>query len=275
MSAPAHVLLERPVWRPAFGLACRDDASGRRVTDGLQVRVASLAGTAQRPALDAAPSPGGIHALHREPAPGATAAVVRITDRAGRYLPTRLRCALPLPAVGLNTAACLTGDVPLFLRPAQPAPAGLATVRASVWNATADAPAAFALLSLFDADTGRPLGRGLADERGQVLAPVSPAEPVDADGAASPPLPQPAALRTWRLRVELRFAPGLPRHADPGFGPATLPWPDLCDLLAQSLQPAFAGLGSPALPLTLATLRQGEPLILAADAGGLVVVHPA
>ncbi|MEY3252095.1 MAG: hypothetical protein RL227_1068, partial [Pseudomonadota bacterium] len=33
--------------------------------------------------------------------------------------------------------------------------------------------------------------------------------------------------------------------------------------------------GSPPLPLDLDVLRQGEPLILAADAGGLVVVHPA
>jgi hypothetical protein len=275
MSTLPHLLLERPVWRPAFGLACADDARGRRVTEGLRVQVAALAGTAQRPALEAVAGPAGVHALHRAPAPGAGAAIVRITDRQGRYLPTRLRCTLPLPAAGLNTAACIGGDVPLFLHPAQPAPTGLATVRAAIWNTRTGAPAAFALLQLFDADTGRPLGRGLADERGQVLAPVSPAEPVDTDGAASPPLPQPAAQRRWRLRVEIRHDPGLPRHADPGFGPAAAPWPDLCELLAQPLQPAFAGLGSPPLPLTLATLRQGEPLILAADAGGLVVVHPA
>lgn len=275
MNAPEHVVLERPVWRPAFGMACRDDARSQRITDGLRVRVAPLAGTAQRPALEAVAGPGGIHALHRPLPAGAASAVVRITDRAARYLPTRLRTALPLPAEGLNTAPCLAGDVPLFLQPSQPAPAGMATVRAALWNATADAPAAFALLLLRDATTGRLLGRGLADKRGQLLAAVSPGEPIDADGTSSPPLPQPASQRSWSLRVELCFDPTLARHADPGFGPATVPWPDLCDVLAQPLQPAFAGLGSPPLPLDLATLRQGEPLILAADAGGLVVVHPA
>jgi hypothetical protein len=55
----------------------------------------------------------------------------------------------------------------------------------------------------------------------------------------------------------------------PASAPAPRPGPTC------ALTPAFAGLGSPPLPLDLAVLRQGEPLILAADAGGLVVVHPA
>jgi len=276
MSTPAHVVLERPVFRPAFGMAFVDDASGRRVADGLRVRVVAEAGLRQTPAVEAPAGPGGIHALHRLPLAGGGAAVVRVDDRFGRYLPTRLRTTLPLPATApLNTAPCLAGDVPLFLRPDAPAPAGRATVHAAVWNASAGAPAAFALLLLRDATSGRLLGRGLADERGQVLVAISPGEPVDADGAASPPMPQPAAQRRWNLRVELHFSPALTRHADPGFGPGTAPWPDLCDVLAQPLTPAFAGLGSPPLPLDLAVLRQGEPLILAADAGGLVVVHPA
>ncbi len=280
MTTPDHVLLERPVFRPAFGMALRSDCTGRRVADGLRVRVAVVAGLRQSPAVRAVPSPSGIHALHRLPVAGATAAVVRIDDAAGRYLPTRLRCTLPLPPTpALNGPACAAGDVPLFLSPDQPAPAGLATVRASIWNATANTPAAFALLLLREPRSGRLLGRGLADERGQVLVALAPGEPIDADGAASPPMPQPAALRRWELQVELRYDPALVRHADAGFGPPdrvdSAPWPDLCDLLAQPVLPAFAGLSSPPLPLTLATLRQGEPLVLAAAAGGLVVVHPA
>lgn len=280
MTTPAHVVLERPVFRPAFGMALRCDSTGRRVTSGLRVRVAAVAGGRQPPAVEAVPSAGGIHALHRLPMAGGGQAVVRIVDTAGRYLPTRLRTTLPLPAApALNGAACVAGDVPLFLRPDQPAPAGLATVRAAIWNATADAPAAFALLLLREPRSGRLLGRGLADERGQVLVAIAPGEPIDADGAASPPLPQPAASRSWSLQVEVRYDPALVRHTDAGFGPpdrpGAEPWPDLCELLAQPPRPAFAGRVSPPSPLDLATLRQGEPLILAADAGGLVVVHPA
>jgi hypothetical protein len=275
MSALSHLVLERPVFRPAFGMAFVDDSRARRVEQGLQLRVAASAGGRQTPAVEAAAGPGGIHALHRLPVAGGGAAIVRVDDRLGRYLPTRLATTLPLPASGLNTAACLAGDVPLFLRPDAIAPAGLASVRAALWNATADAPAAFALLLLREPRSGRLLGRGLADERGQVLVAISPGEPVDADGAASPALPQPAAQRRWELQVEVRHDPLLTRHADTGFGPGTVPWPDLCALLAQPLIPACAGLGSPPLLLDLATLRQGEPLILAADAGGLVVVHPA
>jgi hypothetical protein len=270
-------MLERSLLRPAFGLACRDDRTQRSVTEGLQVRVSPRLGSTQGPAVEALAGPQGVHALHRGLPAAATTAVVRIDDRLGRYLPTRLRCPLPLPPRGLNTAACLPAgaEVPLFLRPAQPAPAGLASVRAALWDTAADAPAAFALLLLREAGSGRLLGRGVADERGQVLAALSPGEPTDADGSASPPQPQPAALRRWLLRVEVFYAATLLRHADPAFGPATQPWPDLCELLAQPLCPAFAGPDSPTLPLTLAELRQGEPLILAADAGGLVFVQPA
>jgi hypothetical protein len=280
MTTPAHLVLERPVFRPTFGLACRCDSTGRRVVDGLRVRVAAVAGPHQSPAVTAAAGPSGVHALHRLPVAGATAAVVRIVDAAGRFLPTRLRCALPLPPTpGLNGPACVAGDVPLFLRPDQPAPAGLFAVRAALWDATADAPAAFALLLLREPGSGRLFGRGLADERGQVIAAIAPGEPIDADGAASPPLPQPAARRRWALQVELRYDPLLARHVDAGFGtrptPESQPWPDLCELLAQPVRPAFAGLASPPSPLGLAILRQGEPLVLAADAGGLVVVHPA
>ncbi len=276
MTTPALLVLERPLLRPAFGMAFRAEATGRRVPEGLRVRVAAVAGGRQGPAVGADAGPGGIHALHRLPHAAGGTAVVRVEDLQGRYLPTRLVTTLPLPpAPAFNGTPCVAGEVPLFLRPEQPAPAGMAAVRASVWNATAGAPAAFAMVLLRDPAKGRLLGRGLADERGQVLVPVAPGEPVDADGGASPPLPRPAAQRRWDLLVELHFDPALVLRTDPGFGPRAAAWPDLCDLLAQPLCPAFAGPGSPPQALTLATLRQGEPLVLAADAGGLVVVHPA
>ncbi len=277
MSWPAHRVLERPVWRPQFGMACADDGLGLRIERGLVLRVARVAGGAggpQRPAQTPQAGPRGVFALHGVAAPDGSA-VVRVHDTEGRYLPLRTTTAWPLPpAPALNGAPCVAGDLPLFLAPAHHAGPGRAEVRAALWNREADAPAAWALLELHEPGSGRLLGRGLADAQGQVLVALVPGEPLDEGGGTSPPAPQPMARAGWALDLVVRCARSLPLHADPGFAGDATALPDLCELLAQPVAAAFTA-GPPAVPFTRAVLRHGEPLILAAGHGGRVLVDPA
>jgi hypothetical protein len=121
-----------------------------------------------------------------------------VYDPIGRFLPfvmhVDLRDEPGLLVPPCTAAAALTTDasppekpafVPLLNTPARTPPAGTAVVRASLRDGDTGQPAAFAMLEVREA--GRAIGRGVADERGEVAVMFAYPEP-----SALPPWSPPA-----------------------------------------------------------------------------------
>lgn len=142
-----------------------------------------------------------------------------------------------------NPAAAL----PLFSAPTRSGGGGLATLRASLWDAYADAPAAWALLEARIG--GGPTVRGLADELGRVAL-VFPYPEPSGFAEQSPPS-APFTKLEWPVQL---FASYMPQRPVP-----TLP--SLPDALAQPRAKLWADSGLDA-PLTQATLRSGQELVV-------------
>ncbi|MFL6254980.1 MAG: hypothetical protein ACJ74T_08145 [Pyrinomonadaceae bacterium] len=142
-----------------------------------------------------------------------------------------------------NPAAAL----PLFSAPTRSASGGLATLRASLWDAHAAAPAAWALLEA--RIDGGPTVRGLADEQGRVALVFPYPEPA-AFAEQSPPS-APFTKQEWPVQL---FASYMPQRPVP-----TLP--SLPDALAQPRAKLWADSGLTA-PLAQATLRSGQELVV-------------
>jgi hypothetical protein len=217
------------------------------------------------PGLALAEHGAGDDAYWADP-PAQTIVTVDVDDSRGRFLPFSFDA--DLPARGMFELACgsppgADGPIVLFSSAARPVPAGCAVVRADLWDADADAPAAWALLEV--QPPGLPPARGLADARGRVAVVFPYPEPSGLDG--SPPSLERRALSAQSWTVQLRaFAAA---QADPV--PAR---PDLCTVLTQPEATLLAG-ESPATPLTDATLDYGRELVLRTSPQSVLVLTPA
>ncbi len=159
-----------------------------------------------------------------------------VEDALGRFLPFTLRRDAPVRI----TRAAPAAVVGLFCAPARRLPAGFAAVRAQLFDAGAERPAAGAILEAGVA--GEPAARGMADEEGRVVVPL-PWPELTTGQAGSPPVPAALASQAWTLELAARYAPGS--------------WPR--DLDAALAQPA-ATLDLPPVPGR--TLAYGRELIL-------------
>lgn len=137
--------------------------------------------------------------------------------------------------------------LPLFSSPTRAAGGGLATVRASLWDAHADAPAAWALVEA--RFNGQPTVRGLSDEAGRVALVFPYPEPA-AFAEQSPPS-APFTKLEWPVQL---FASYVPQRPVP-----TLP--SLPTALAQPRANLWAD-SALTTPLTQATLRSGQELVV-------------
>ena len=222
-----------------LGLRFADVVTRAAVADGIavtafqpslpSVRVAAItnrSGTFMFPTLGRA-IPGLAQAFSDSPGwdqlPPARPLVVEVQDTGGRYTSFSFQVALPVR--GLATFPCqlaepianLGDTLPLFSTPMRPITAGLGVVRADLFDATAGAPAAGAVLEI-RFSTG-PLWRGIADDQGRVAVPFVFPSP---EPASPPPAPPPLDS-TWTATVGVRRAAG-------GLGPAPQ---DICGTLAQ------------------------------------------
>lgn len=143
-----------------------------------------------------------------------------------------------------NPAAVL----PLYAAPTRPAGGGLAVLRADLWDADADAPAAWALL---EARVAGRVVRGYSDERGSVAL-VFPYPEPERPAEQSPP--QPPAPFTRQEWVAQLFASYAPRRPVP-------PVPDLDATLTQPRATLWAD-AARTTPLTQASLRAGQELVV-------------
>ena len=281
MSSPSYVVIERVTRVAPFGIGLWDGVSGRLVSDGIRVRVFSLAGTRLVTPVPAIPNRLGVfvpHELTRQPSSPSDIFVVEVRDTLDRYTsfvmhvgePNTKGFALPRCSERFEVAsspptspASETTFVPLFGTSARFLP-GKATVRATLRDAVTGEPAEFAVLEVHH--SGQLLGRGIADHRGEAMVqfayPESTGTAVWSPPHAAPP-PQRLVDQVWRLDIAIRFRRGLQRFETDRTrvpDPARRRLADLCDILEQPLVSIVPS--SPPVASEPPDLRFGEALVL-------------
>jgi hypothetical protein len=263
---------ERLTYVTPLGLGFVDSATGRRVSDGLVVRVDGIPAHANRVGIFIVPHVPGLAAAERGAGdeaywaslPAEARVRVEVDDALGRFLPFGFDA--DVPARGLFTLACGSPveaeQIELFSGPARAIPAGIAAVRAELWDDGAERPAAWALLEA--SAPGLAPARGMADAHGRVTILFPYPEPSGLDG--SPPSPQrrPLAAQTWQIELRAFAAPQ---------PPTTRSRPDYCTVLTQP--PALLHGGSPpGAPVIEATLEYGRELVVRTPPASTLVLTP-
>lgn len=250
-----------------LGLRFWDMAAQRPVAGGLTV----TARTPQQRVLPLSANSTGIYVLQNDPAlrifeggdgsdefwadaPASLPYRITVRDGSGQYhpftftinVPTRrtasFTCANPLDVLSLPP-----GYVPAYTTTSRPVPAGMAALRADLYDPAEDKPAAHAVLEVLL--NGAVLGRGITDERGCVLVAFPVPTPIDTD-----PDPRsfgtPLMQQVWPLSLRAFYAP-----ADP-----VPPVMDLCAVLNQPAADLWRTWTSPAnrQPFTTVALRYGR-----------------
>jgi hypothetical protein len=203
--------LDELVLPAQFGVRLLDLATGRVISDGIQVRLWPLA----RPerVVAAAANRTGIFIAHPLPTPSTTPPepqtpwIVEVIDPQRRFLPLRFSAALP--SADLHDAAMLSppfdsdlpfGGVALFSAPGRNLPPGLAALSADLRDG-AGRPAAWAVAEVLavgrNGDLGPTLGWGMADQRGGLFVPIQPPRARSASSGADQP---------WAVRLQVRYA---------------------------------------------------------------------
>lgn len=283
-----------------LGLRFRDVVTNTFVNDGLSVTVYPLANPLRRTLAFA--NRTGVYVLHHAPGlsefehgagddafwagvPQGQPFVVEVEDTERRFLPFKLTLNLPqkgiynwvspLPSAAqpLSPPAAVT-PVPLYSAPTRSTPAGLAVLRAELWNPLAQMPAAWAVIEARVEDLL--LARGIADERGRLalIFPYPPPQkfsvssPVSSPADASPPAPRGPSIyeQEWRITLSAGYAPLASPPAPPDVTTAAA-LPDLNATLAQLNQPP-ANLWldfAQHVRLLAVTLRFGRELVLQSE----------
>jgi hypothetical protein len=273
-------------WDPVTGVSIRDGLSlavqGADPPARVSVSPSGVFILSGLPGLAAVEAGAGDQAFWSSP-PETTTVIVNVDDNLGRYLPYSVRveaptrgiaqplCAAELgatespPVAGLVPlfAPPIPGATPLFSSVAQIFPAGLAVVRAWLWDVAGNVPAASALMQV--SRNGEVSSIGLADEMGRVVVALPyPPLPI---GLASPPAGAALTAQTWSIDVTFRYDPGTAKTGTPGH-------PDLCALVGQPTAQALAS-ESPVAALTSARLLYGADTVLATDGQACLLIEPA
>jgi hypothetical protein len=275
----------------ALGIRFWDQALNRPVNDGLVVEAWQENG--DTPAARAVRTRGGVYAFHelagqreierivfQETAAGSLpdsseriSYVITVEDRLGRYLPVVFGVRLPLDYRGIFLSGA-AGSLPagagravLFSSPARRTPPGSSAVRADLWDAEADSPAAFAAVRITVAGAVWP---GIADERGRVLV-VFPTPLLQKLRLGSlPGGAEPDAPATWPVAVRVNYEPAALQDYFPlrGRRGVPSPWKDLPSLKGvlerQSPAPILERDANPQLRVAVLNrqLTHREPLVL-------------
>lgn len=189
--------------------------------------------------------------------------VVEVEDLVERFLAMRFPAQLPvrglfaLPAEpGASPPGPVVPLVPLYSSPVRLVPAGMAVVRATLWDPDAGAPAAWAVLAV--RRSGQRVGHGIADDQGRVAVLFPYPEPAVASG--SPPAGLQMAEQSWLLEIQANYERTSPPQ----------PVPDLPDLSATLRQRAATLWANTARtqPLPSPTLQFGQELVLSSQRAG-------
>lgn len=139
--------------------------------------------------------------------------------------------------------------LPLYSSPTRPSTGGMAVLRASLWDASADAPAAWAVLEA--RVNGQPTVRGYADAEGRVALHFPYPAPPSFVQQSPPPAATPFTRQEWPVSVFGSYRPQSPVPRVP----------DLKATLAQGRATLWAD-AARTNPLTKVTLRSGQQLVV-------------
>jgi hypothetical protein len=261
-------VLETLVRFTPLGVRFWDAASDLPILDPLEVR--AWRDDANFAPVTAVRSASGAYAFHdlpgmRDvefprpdvPATGATF-IITVIDQRREFLPTAFGVDLPLAARGLFPPG---GRAFLFPSPGRTVAAGLAVVRADLWDSEANAPASWAVLDVLAAGSHH---LGIADARGSVLV-LFPVPPIDSLSAGSPPGSGqvPLSQVVWAVSARVRYQPSRVRF--PLQTRAPLPWAEVPNVRSVLEEQNFGSVepvaGTPASAVN-AQMRFGEPLVL-------------
>jgi hypothetical protein len=275
------IVLETVTRTALLGVRFWDRVTGRVVGDGLEVTITTTGKQAvmnhggvfvvhELPGLRASTFGAGDDAFWASP-PAMTEIGFTVVDALRRFLPFAFTADVPMRGLFaedcglpvLSPPDATVGSVPLFSAPSRVAPAGIAAVRADLWDVEADAPAAWAVLEV-SAGAG-PTYRGVADDRGRTVVLLPYPEP-QWHTTSPPPGSRALSDQTWPLAVAVRYAP----PASPPVGDV----PDLCAVLTQG-EGTLLEADSPTTPLGSQTLAFGRELVLRTPGRSVLHVLPA
>jgi hypothetical protein len=280
------IVLETVTRTALLGVRFWDRITGRVVADGLEVLETTRG-------IRLVPSRSGAFVLHEFPGmrattfgsgddafwaspPGSAAIAFTVVDTTRQFLPFAFTTDVPVRGLfaedcGLDGSPpdAVVGGVPLFSAPSRIAPAGIAAVRADLWDVDADAPAAWAVLEV-SAGTG-PVYRGVADANGRTVVLLPYPEP-PWHGSSPPPGSHSLSEQTWPLTIGVLYAPS--QASPPLPTPSPYAVPDLCAVLTQPAGTLLAA-DSPETVLGSQVLAFGRELVLRTPGQSVLHVLPA
>lgn len=255
MTTPAVQVLERLTITAPLGLRFRDQVTGAFVSEGLNVSLYEPGKPITR--VPARTNRSGVYVIHHAPglldfergvveAPPGKRFVVAVSDVERRFQPFQFTADLPVRGVfnwvipfGSSPPGTIP-SVPLYSTSARSVPAGMAVIRADLWDVVNQIPAASAVL---EASTNNQLiGRGVADDQGRIAlifpypSPLlftitSPlGSPIESPPAATGP---PLTDQVWQIVLRAMYTPAPELPPLPGqLGPEPQ-LPDLGVVLSQ------------------------------------------
>jgi hypothetical protein len=242
------IVLDRLTMVAPLGLRFQDATTGDTVRDGLTVTAYPIKRSTARRTLIT--NRRGIYALHDAPGlrdlvngagdpdywdnlPATKDFVIEVVDQQARFIPFQFVVGLPVQWNKVESSPPAIKNVQLYSAPARTAPAGMAVVRADLWDPTigsAGAGAASAVLELYDND--QLVARGIADEQGKIIVPFPYPAPRSfpiISPPGSPPVSRPALTdQSWTFQVRALYASAVPLETS---SPESLP--DLQSVLSQ------------------------------------------
>jgi hypothetical protein len=291
-------LIERLALVAPLGMRFHDAASGVFVGEGLNVSVHSQGSSANK--MRAYANRTGVYVLQHAPglldfergsgdadfwrnAPPQKTFVVEVFDEERRFQPFRFTTGLPARGV-LNWAqpfgaspVSAGGSIPLYSSPVRHVPAGMAAIRADLWDTSLDAPAAWAVLEAYQA--GQLLARGMADDEGRIAlifpypAPRPFGDSSPPGAVSSPPAAKgpPLTEQVWIITLRAMYSPSRPVASPPEPFATEPALPDLYDALTQPDARLWAD-GARTQPLTEISLNYGREKILKSQDEGVPVI---
>jgi len=258
------IQLDRLTMVAPLGLRFHDTMSGNLVGAGLSVWAYPVSRPAAR--LPASTNRTGVYVLHHaagmrdlenqdgsqefwdQPLPK-TSFVIEVSDDQRRFQPFQFTESLPVKGIYKWNGSVVASppspmsSIPLYSSPVRTAPAGMAVIRADLWDPTSGvdgAPAAWAAMEVYD--DAKLVARGIADELGRIAlifpypSPKSfalgspPGSPLSSPPVATGP---PLTEQVWPLQVKALYKPLPPLSSPPDTAPTNQALPDLRFMLSQ------------------------------------------
>jgi hypothetical protein len=270
-----------------LGIRFRDEVTGDFVGDGLSVAVYEPGKPAGK--VQAVANPSGVYVVHHTPGlisvehgqgdaefwnnlPPRRSFVVAVTDTARRFQSFQVDVQLPERGIlnwispFITSPPDLAPGIPLYSTPVRTVPPGMAVLRADLWDAVSDAPAAWAVVEALI--NNQLVARSIADDQGRIalIFPQPAPPPFSASSppsGGSPPASTgpPLAEQTWSIALRALYGPVNPPPSFPG---ERGPEQQLPDLRAMLSQPAATLWADPerTLPLDVVGLSYGRQLIV-------------